>query len=238
MLSVEKLRVLYGKAVAVDSLSVQVDPGKVTIVLGANGAGKSTTLRGIAGLQRPRSGTVQLEGRDITGAPPHAVARMGVSLVPEGRRIFGALTVEENLRLGAYATPKNLWRESLAQVYATFPILSDRRHSAAGFLSGGEQQMLAFGRAAISRPRVMLMDEPSMGLAPSAVETVMAQVRSIADSGIAVLLVEQNARMGLQIADDVVLMARGSVVYSGSASEVADDSALVRTFLGGNPEGG
>ena len=190
-------------------------PGKVTLVLGANGAGKTSTLHAVAGLVPVHKGQVTLEGADITGRAPHKVVRDGMVLVPEGRRMFAPLTVEENLVLGGYTATRDRSREVLEEVYGMFPILGDRRRGAAGLLSGGEQQMLAFGRALMSSPKVMMLDEPSMGLAPTMVDSVLGAVRDIANSGIAVLLVEQNAEVGLEVADEVVAMARGEVVFSG-----------------------
>jgi branched-chain amino acid transport system ATP-binding protein len=197
MLEVRELHAGYGKIEAVRGISLQVQPGKVTLVLGANGAGKSTTLRSVAGVHQPTSGQVMLDGKDVTGRPAHVMVRSGVSLVPEGRRVFAPLTVMENLRMGAYTASRADMAATLEQVLTMFPILADRSNGAAGLLSGGEQQMLAFGRALMGQPRVMLLDEPSMGLAPTAVDTILANVRAMADSGIGILMVEQNAEAGL-----------------------------------------
>jgi branched-chain amino acid transport system ATP-binding protein len=232
MLEAKDLRVSYGKVEAVRGVSLSVQAGKVTLVLGANGAGKTTTLKAIAGLTPPDSGRILLDGSDIAGNLPHRIVRRGVVLVPEGRRVFGPLEVQENLRLGAYSAPKAAYQSSLAKVYEMFPILEQRRAGAAGLLSGGEQQMLAFGRALMSEPKVMLMDEPSMGLAPTVVDSILEKVRVMADSGIGVLMVEQNAEAGLEIADHVVAMARGEVVFSGLASDAAANSSVLRAFLG------
>lgn len=232
MLAISNLRVRYGKAEAVRDVSLLVRPGRVTLVLGANGAGKTTTLRAISGLVPVNAGQIVLDDVSITGVAPHKLVRKGMVLVPEGRRIFGPLTVFENLRLGAYTAPRATFDADLAQVYEMFPILADRRNGMAGLLSGGEQQMLAFGRGIMTRPRFMLMDEPSMGLAPTMVETVLDGVRTIADSGIGVLMVEQNAEVGLDVADDVVVVARGVVVFSGDAKVARDHSSIVHAFLG------
>jgi branched-chain amino acid transport system ATP-binding protein len=232
MLEIKELHVHYGKVAAVRGISVAVRPGKVTLVLGANGAGKTTTLRAVAGLQKPYSGEVLLDGERITGLPAHRIVQKGLALVPEGRKVFGPLTVLENLKLGAYAAPRGKEAATLQQVFELFPILSQRRTGAAGLLSGGEQQMLAFGRGLMSQPRVMLMDEPSMGLAPTMVDTVLTSVRTIADTGIGVLMVEQNAEAGLEVADEVVVVARGEVVFSGSAEVARSHSAVVLAFLG------
>ncbi|MER6975807.1 ABC transporter ATP-binding protein [Streptomyces carpinensis] len=232
MLEIRDLHVSYGKVEAVRGVSASAAPGRITLVLGANGAGKSTTLRTVAGLVPAVSGEVVLDGKVITGRPGHTIVRDGLVLVPEGRRVFAPLTVEENLLLGGYVAPRAKSAETLDRVYEMFPILAQRRRGAAGLLSGGEQQMLAFGRALMSSPRVMLMDEPSMGLAPAMVESVFGAVREIADAGIALLVVEQNAELGLEIADDVVVVARGEVVFSGEAEQARSDASVVRAFLG------
>jgi branched-chain amino acid transport system ATP-binding protein len=232
MLEVENLHVSYGKVDAVRGVDVNVAAARVTLMLGANGAGKSTTLRAIAGLHRPRSGRVVLDGEIVTGLPAHRLVGKGMVLIPEGRRIFAPLSVEENLRLGAYTAGRDSYGHRLDQVYELFPILRERRRGPAGLLSGGEQQMLAFGRGLMSGPTAILMDEPSMGLSPALVDSVLACVRLIADSGIAVLVVEQNADIGLEIADDVVVLARGEVVFSGPASLARSHSSIVRAFLG------
>lgn len=232
MLTVSDLEVRYGPVEAVRGISLQVDPGRVTLVLGANGAGKSTTLKAVAGLEPPYAGTVSLDDEDITGRAPHQVVQRGVAMVPEGRRVFAPLTVLENLKVGAYAADRSQLDANLARVHEMFPILADRATSPAGLLSGGEQQMLAFGRALMSDPKVMLMDEPSMGLAPTVTEVILTKVREMADSGLAVLMVEQNAEAGLDVADQVVAVARGEVVFSGAADEAQDNVSLLRAFLG------
>ncbi|MXP24241.1 ATP-binding cassette domain-containing protein [Gordonia sp. HNM0687] len=230
MLEVNDLHVSYGAVNAVQGVSAKVDEGRVTLVLGANGAGKTTSLRAIAGYHRPKSGEVLIGGRDVAGSRAHTIVRHGLVLVPEGRRVFSTLTVEENLRMGAYRAPKSQIQQTMDEVYDQFPILQERKDTAAGNLSGGEQQMLAFGRAVMSRPKVILADEPSMGLAPTMVETVMDKVREIADSGIAVLIVEQNADAGLAIADDVSVITRGRTVWTGRAADA--DRAAVHAVLG------
>jgi branched-chain amino acid transport system ATP-binding protein len=232
MLEIDDLHVSYAHVEAVRGVSVSVQPGKITLVLGPNGAGKTTTLKAIAGIEPPVSGTVTLDGADITGLPSHAIVRRGVALVPEGRRVFGPLTVAENLRLGGYTASKSQFDETLARVYDMFPILRERSEGAAGLLSGGEQQMLAFGRALMSQPKVMLLDEPSMGLAPVVVDTVLEKVRAMADGGIGILMVEQNAEAGLDVADEVVAVTRGEVVYSGAAKEARSHASVLRAFLG------
>jgi len=202
VLEISDLHVRYGTAEAVRGVDLSAVPGRVTLVLGANGAGKTSTLHAVAGL------------------------------VPEGRRMFAPLTVEENLVLGGYTATRDRSREVLEEVYGMFPILGDRRRGAAGLLSGGEQQMLAFGRALMSSPKVMMLDEPSMGLAPTMVDSVLGAVRDIANSGIAVLLVEQNAEVGLEVADEVVAMARGEVVFTGPAAQARSNSSVLLAFLG------
>ena len=232
MLEVQDLHVSYGNIEAVRDVSVTAERGKVTLVLGANGAGKTTTLKAIAGLISPASGSVKLDGADITGLAAHKVARKGVALVPEGRRVFAPLSVAENLRLGGYLASRQEYDRALARVYEMFPILATRRDKAAGLLSGGEQQMLAFARALMSQPKVILMDEPSMGLAPVIVDSILVKVRELADSGIGVLMVEQNAEAGLDVADHVVAVARGEVVYSGAVNEARNNASVLRAFLG------
>ncbi|WP_072691332.1 ABC transporter ATP-binding protein [Rhodococcus marinonascens] len=232
MLEIRDLHVSYGKVSAVRGVSATASPGRVTLVLGANGAGKTTTLRTVAGLSSPDSGDVLLDGASLTGLPAHRVLKRGISLVPEGRKVFGSLTVAENLRLGGLVASKKAREESLASVYEMFPILEERQSGPAGLLSGGEQQMLAFARSLMSQPAFILMDEPSMGLAPAIVDRVMDCVRDIADRGIGVLMVEQNAEAGMKIADDVVVVNRGESVYSGPVSEARDHSSVVLAFLG------
>jgi branched-chain amino acid transport system ATP-binding protein len=232
MLEVENLHVSYGNVHAVRGIHLTAAAGQVTLVLGANGAGKTTTLKALSGLMKPVSGTVRLEGRDITGLAAHKIVRSGIALVPEGRRMFGPLTVAENLRMGAYSADRSKYDETLDRVHEMFPILKERADSAAGLLSGGEQQMLAFGRALMSQPKMMLLDEPSMGLAPAIVDSILAKVRQMADSGIGILMVEQNAEAGLEVADEVVAVARGEVVYEGPATEALNNAGVLRAFLG------
>jgi branched-chain amino acid transport system ATP-binding protein len=238
VLEVQRLEVRYGAVEAVRGLSVQATSGRVTLMLGTNGAGKTTTLRTISGFLKPHAGRVFYDGQDVTGLPPHKLVRRGLILVPEGRRIFAPLTVEQNLRMGAYTAPKSKFDAAIARVYEMFPILYERRKGPAGLLSGGEQQMLAFGRGLMSEPRVVLMDEPSMGLAPMMVEVVLSSVRTIADSGIGVLVVEQNAEVGLEVADDVIIISRGQAVFSGAAEEARSSASVISAFLGDASLGG
>lgn len=232
MLEVTDLRVNYGAVQAVQGVTLSASPGKITLVLGANGAGKTTTLRAICGLQPVASGSVVLDGTSIVGMPTSKIVRKGLVMVPEGRRVFAPLSVYQNLIMGAYTASRATVQPTLEQVYSLFPILEERQDGPAGLLSGGEQQMLAFGRALMSQAEVILMDEPSMGLAPAIIDNVLASARSIADGGKAVLMVEQNAEAGLDVADTVVVVARGEVVYTGTAHEARSDTALVRAFLG------
>jgi branched-chain amino acid transport system ATP-binding protein len=232
MLEIADLHVSYGNVQAVRGISVSANPGEITLVLGTNGAGKTTTLRAANGLLPIVSGTVRVDGNDVTGRPTHKLVRHGLSLVPEGRRVFAPLSVQENLLLGGFVTDRSTRLSNLDRVYRLFPILAERRSGPAGLLSGGEQQMLAFGRAMMSRPKVIMMDEPSMGLAPVMVDRVIGAVREIADSGIAVVMVEQNAELGLKVADHVVVVARGESVYTGPAAQARSHAALVRAFLG------
>jgi branched-chain amino acid transport system ATP-binding protein len=232
MLEVDDLHVNYGKVEAVRGVGLAVKPGKITLVLGANGAGKTTTLKAIAGLESPHRGSVTLDGKNVTGKPAHRMVKQGIVLVPEGRRVFGPLTVAENLRLGGHTAPRGASTQTLEKVYEMFPILAERQGGAAGLLSGGEQQMLAFGRALMAQPKVMLLDEPSMGLAPVVIDSIISKVRAMADSGIGILMVEQNAEAGLDIADEVVAIARGAVVYTGPAADARNNASVLRAFLG------
>lgn len=230
MLEVKDLHVSYGAVNAVQGVCLRADIGEITLVLGANGAGKTTSLRAVAGYHRPKSGSVLVDGKGLAGSRAHTMVRNKLVLVPEGRRVFSTLTVEENLRIGGYRASRSEVEATIAEVYEQFSILSDRKDQQAGLLSGGEQQMLAFGRALMSQPKVILMDEPSMGLAPTMVDSVMSKVREIADRGIAVLIVEQNADAGLRIADTVAVITRGKTVWTGDAADA--DKAAMHAMLG------
>lgn len=232
MLEVRRLRAGYGKVEVVRDVDLDVQAGRITLVLGANGAGKTTTLHAISGVHPPSAGEVRLNGRRISGRPAHEIVRLGLALVPEGRRIFAPLTVAENLRLGGYTASKEQRDAVFEQVLEMFPILAERRDGPAGLLSGGEQQMLAFGRALMAGPTCILMDEPSMGLSPSLTRQVLATARQIADRGIAVLMVEQNVDVGLSIADDVVVMTRGTIAFTGPAVDARANENLILAFLG------
>src|SRR5690625_1265030 len=232
MLEIKDLYVSYGAVNAVRGISLSAEPGKVSLLLGSNGAGKTTSMRAISGLLKAKSGSVQLKGKEVLGKPAHKVVRQGMVMVPEGRSIFPPLSVEENLRLGAYTVDRGTAQKTLDSVHDRFPILLERKDMPGGLLSGGEQQMLAFGRAMMAQPDVLLLDEPSMGLAPAMVDRVMEQVRRIADFGIAVLMVEQNAEAALSVSDDVYLMQRGEIMWTGTAEEAKADPAVIRAFLG------
>jgi branched-chain amino acid transport system ATP-binding protein len=233
LLEVRGLEVRYGGVTAVRGVDLTVEEGRVEVVLGSNGAGKTSSLRSISGLQRQSAGSIQWDGRDISKWPAYRVARVGLVLVPEGRRVFAPLTVEQNLLLGAYTNrDKQRRQDVLERVYDLFPVLVERKSGRAGLLSGGEQQMLAFGRAMMAEPKVILADEPSMGLSPAMVDVVMGSIAQIAKTGIGVLMVEQNANAALEVADSAVVIERGQIVLRGSAAEVRSHPDVVRAFLG------
>ena len=232
MLEVKDLVVHFGVINAIKSVSFEVNEGEIVTLIGANGAGKTTTLRALSGLKKPTSGTITLEGDDITSVPARDRVRRGMSHDPEGRRIFPEMTVLENLELGAFLR-RDVVAADYDEVYSRFPILSERRKQLAGTLSGGEQQMLAMGRALMAKPRVLLLDEPSMGLAPLLVQEIFDIIVSINKAGTTVLLVEQNANIALQIADRAYVLETGSVVLSGAAAELAQTEEVRRAYLGG-----
>jgi len=234
LLELENVHVYYGNIHALKGISLQVEEGEVVAMLGANGAGKTTTLRTISGLLRPREGRVRLRGEPIDTLPPHVIVYKGVGHAPEGRRIFARLTVEENLMMGAYARtdPQGI-REDLDRVFTLFPRLKERISQVAGTLSGGEQQMLAIGRALMARPRILLLDEPSMGLAPVLVEQIFETIKSINAQGTTILLVEQNAYMALTIANRGYVLQTGEIALSGKAAELQANEEVRRAYLGG-----
>ena len=233
LLALHDLHVYYGAIHALRGVSMQVEAGKIVTLIGANGAGKSTTLNTVSGLHRPRQGTVHLEDEDLTSVPPHEIVLRGVIQVPEGRRVFGRLTVLENLEMGAFTrTDRRDIEDGLERTFALFPRLKERRTQVAGTLSGGEQQMLAIGRALMARPRLLLMDEPSMGLAPILVEQIFQAIQDINRQGTTILLVEQNAYMALNIAHLGYVLQTGNIVLSGPASELQANAEVKRAYLG------
>ena len=234
MLRLEAVRAGYGPIDALRGLDLEVREGELVCLLGANGAGKSSTLRAISGLLRPRAGRIVFDGADIQGLEPSDVLRAGIAHCPEGRHVFPYLTVHENLTMGAYVRrDAAAVVADLERVYAHFPILADRRRQAAGTLSGGEQQMLAIGRALMARPRLIMFDEPSLGLAPTVVETTFAIIGDIRRSGTTVLMVEQNARLALRMADRGYVMESGHIVLSGAARELLHNDHVRAAYLGG-----
>jgi len=232
MLEVKDLNVHFGVIHAIKGISFEVNEGEIVCLIGANGAGKTTTLRSVSGLQKPTSGTITLEGADITSTTPQNRVSRGLSQVPEGRRVFPEMTVQENLDLGAFQH-RRISQEDLDEVFGRFPILAERRRQLAGTLSGGEQQMLAMGRALMARPKVLLLDEPSMGLAPLLVQEIFDIIVRINEAGTTVLLVEQNANIALQIATRAYVMETGSIVLAGDAKELAQTDEVKRAYLGG-----
>ncbi|TEB13763.1 ABC transporter ATP-binding protein [Pelotomaculum propionicicum] len=233
LLAVENLHVSYGGIRALKGISFEVEEGKIVALIGANGAGKSTTLRTICGLVRAQSGRIEYKGTVVNKVPPYKIVGMGISMVPEGRRVFTRLTVLENLEMGAYSRGSSQEaKESLANVFKRFPRLQERKSQLAGTLSGGEQQMLAMGRALMSRPQLLLMDEPSMGLAPMLVEEIFSIIREINNSGTTILLVEQNAHMALSVAGSAYVLETGEIALSGPAAEMADNPEVRKCYLG------
>ena len=233
MLEVKDLEVNYGVIKAIKGVSFEVNEGEVISLIGANGAGKTTILHAVSGLLNKTAGSVMFEGKDITKTPAHKIVYMGMSHVPEGRRVFAQLTVLENLKLGAYSRKdKNELNETLEKVYKSFPRLEERKNQLAGTLSGGEQQMLAMGRALMSHPRLILMDEPSMGLSPIFVEEIFNIIKEISASGTTVLLVEQNAKKALSIADRAYVLETGNITLSGDAKTLMNDESVKKAYLG------
>ncbi len=232
MLNVENLNVYYGSIHAIQGVSFQVNKGEIVTLIGANGAGKSTTLNTVSGLLRSKTGSITFNGENISSTAPHLVVRKGIVHVPEGRRIFAQLTVEENLEMGAYTRPGKELDDSMADVYDRFPRLKERRRQVAGTLSGGEQQMLAIGRALVGKPQLLMLDEPSMGLAPIIVEQVFSIIQEIHKSGVTILLVEQNARMALSVADRGYVLETGRIALSGTGAELLDNDSVRKAYLG------
>ena len=233
ILKVENINVYYGAIHAIKGVSFHVDEGEVVTLIGANGAGKSTTLQTISGLLRSRTGSIEFCGENISKLPPHKIVEKGLAQVPEGRHIFLQMSVQENLDMGAYTQSGAGVVEDIERVYEQFPRLKERRRQIAGTLSGGEQQMLAIGRALMSRPKLLMLDEPSMGLAPILVEQIFEIIQSLHRSGTTILLVEQNAQMALSVADRAYVMETGTISLSGTGHELAESDQVKKAYLGG-----
>ena len=233
MLEVKDIEVFYGVIQAIKGISFEVNEGEVIALIGANGAGKTTTLHTITGLLQPKKGSIMFEGKDITKIPAHKIVSLGMAHVPAGRRVFGELTVYENLKMGAYTRKdKAEIQETLEMVYKRFPRLEERKNQLAGTLSGGEQQMLAMGRALMSHPKIIVMDEPSMGLSPIFVNEIFQIIQDVSKSGTTVLLVEQNAKKALSIADRAYVLETGKIVLEGDAKELMNNDSIKKAYLG------
>ena len=233
LLELKGLQVAYGGIQAVKGIDLTVGQGELVCLIGANGAGKTTTLKGITGLQPVKSGTIHYAGEDITGKPAFQLVRKGLSMVPEGRGVFGALTIEENLAMGAYArNDRAAIRDDVERVFGLFPRLKERHKQTAGTLSGGEQQMLAMGRALMSRPKLLLLDEPSMGLAPLMVQKVFETVLTVSREGVTILLIEQNAKLALEVSGRGYVMESGEITLHGEAKQLLSDPKVRAAYLG------
>ena len=233
MLEIKDIEVYYGMIQAIKGISFEVNEGEVIALIGANGAGKTTTLHTITGLLSPKKGSVIFEGKDITKVPAHKIVSLGIAHVPEGRRVFAELTVYENLKMGAYTRKdKDEIEKTLEMVYKRFPRLEERKNQLAGTLSGGEQQMLAMGRALMSHPKIIVMDEPSMGLSPIFVSEIFEIIKEISEEGTTVLLVEQNAKKALSIANRAYVLETGNIVLSGDANVLMNDESIKKAYLG------
>jgi branched-chain amino acid transport system ATP-binding protein len=234
VLSLRDVRVFYGAIQAVKGVSFDVHQGELVTIVGANGAGKTTTLRTISGIYRPASGSISFEGRDLTTLPSHEIVSLGISQAPEGRQIFGSLSVRDNLMLGATRrADRSSIAEELDSIFTLFPVLGERLSQPGGTLSGGEQQMLAIARALMAKPRLLLLDEPSLGLAPMLVNRIFAVISRLKETGVTILLVEQNARKALEIADRAYVMETGRVIIEGSARDLAANPEIEKAYLGG-----
>ena len=233
LLEADKVNVFYGNIHAIKDVSFEVNEGEIVTLIGANGAGKTTTLNTVSGLLKPRSGAITFNGENLAHVPAHHTVAKGMALCPEGRRVFLNLSVRENLEMGAFVRKDNQVGETLEMVYERFPRLKEREGQSAGTLSGGEQQMLAMGRALMSRPKLLMLDEPSMGLAPILVDEIFDIIRSLHQSGTTILLVEQNAAKALSIADRAYVLETGRVTMSGNADELAQDDRVRKAYLGG-----
>ncbi len=232
LLKVNDIHVYYGAIHAIKGVSFEVRKNEIVALIGANGAGKSTTLNTVAGLLKPRSGTITFKGENVTAVPASKMVFRGLALCPEGRRIFQQMTVRENLEMGAYSRPNAEIEQAMENVFGRFPRLKEREKQVAGTLSGGEQQMLAMGRALMARPELLMLDEPSMGLAPILVEQIFDIIRELHESGATILLVEQNAQMALSVADRAYVLETGSIGMSGPAKQLLNDDAVRRAYLG------
>ena len=233
MLKVNDINVYYGAIHAIKGVSFQVSEGEVVTLIGANGAGKSTILNTVCGLLRSRTGSVEFLGKNLASLPAHKIVELGMAHVPEGRRIFQQMTVEENLEMGAYTQARSTIEPGLERVYGQFPRLKERRRQVAGTLSGGEQQMLAMGRGLMSGPRLLMLDEPSMGLAPILVEQIFEIIRQLHKAGVTILLVEQNAQMALSVADRGYVLETGKIVATGAGADLLRDETVKKAYLGG-----
>jgi len=234
LLEVKGLSVHYGKVEAVRGISLQIERGQTVCLIGANGAGKSSILRSICGLQKPSSGQILYQGARIDGKTPQHIVGLGIVQVPEGRRLFKLMTVRENLALGAYLQPRAQIREDMEAVFARFPVLRDKQQQAAGKLSGGQQQMVAIGRALMARPKLLLLDEPSLGLSPKLMDEIAELITQLKESGLAILLIEQNAHMALQLAGVGYVLAVGEIVLHGAAADLKHNPEVERAYLGGS----
>lgn len=233
MLKVDNINVYYGAIHAIKNVSFQVNEGEIVTLIGANGAGKSTILKTISGLLHTKTGSVSFQDHNLKSAPPHKIVEMGIAHVPEGRRVFSRMSVEENLEMGAFTQPNDSVNAAIEHVYERFPRLKERRKQVAGTLSGGEQQMLAMGRALMSDPKVIMLDEPSMGLAPILVEEIFTIIQHLHESGTTILLVEQNAQAALSVADRGYVLETGKIVASGTGAELLVSPAIKKAYLGG-----
>jgi branched-chain amino acid transport system ATP-binding protein len=234
LLELRDVHTYYGRVHALKGISLEVEEGEIVTLIGANGAGKTTTLRTISGLLPPREGQIVFDGRVLNGVPAHQIVNMGISQAPEGRKVFSTLTVQENLNMGAYSlgNDREAIEENRRRVFELFPRLEERKNQVAGTLSGGEQQMLSIGRALMARPRLLMLDEPSLGLAPMLVRAIFETIKEINEGGVTVLLVEQNARAALRLADKGYVLETGRIVLSGTAEELMRDERVRKAYLG------
>lgn len=233
MLKVNDINVYYGSIHAIRDISFEVCRGQIVTLVGANGAGKSTTLQTISGLLHSKTGSIEFLGKNLAGVAPHKIVEHGLAHVPEGRRVFLQMSVEENLEMGAYTRPRSEIEDGIADVYSRFPRLKERRKQVAGTLSGGEQQMLAMGRALMSKPQLLMLDEPSMGLSPILVDQIFDIIKELHNAGTTILLVEQNAQMALSIADNAYVLESGKIVLSGTGAELLASEQVKKAYLGG-----